>query len=227
MLEEIAASHGATARQVVLRFLVRRPSLLAIPKATSAEHAADNAAAGALRLTDAELARIDAALDAAKTRLERVGLDRARPALGQPGPREDGAAQEHKAAFDLYVRAGESAGLKRLEAKALSAGSGPDGGYLVPQTIERTVLARLAQVSPIRSIAIYSRRLAAVSASARAASASRAASACARSSIVLASANAASRCARASVSIVSACRRSCAASSSSARTCTPRLRSPS
>lgn len=61
VLEEIAASHGATARQVVLRFLVRRPSLLAIPKATSAEHAADNAAAGALRLTDAELARIDAA----------------------------------------------------------------------------------------------------------------------------------------------------------------------
>lgn len=61
VLEEIAATHGATARQVALRFLVRRPSLLAIPKASSPEHAADNAAAGALRLTDAELARIDAA----------------------------------------------------------------------------------------------------------------------------------------------------------------------
>ena len=32
----------------------------------------------------------------------------------------------------LYVRSGEAAGLKRLEEKALSAGSGPDGGYLVP-----------------------------------------------------------------------------------------------
>ena len=59
--EEIAASHGATARQVALRFLVRRPSLFAIPKASSAEHASDNAAAGALRLSEAELARIDAA----------------------------------------------------------------------------------------------------------------------------------------------------------------------
>jgi len=59
--EEIAASHGATARQVALRFLVRRPSLFAIPKASSAEHAADNAGAGALRLTDAELGMIDAA----------------------------------------------------------------------------------------------------------------------------------------------------------------------
>lgn len=61
VLEEIAASHGATARQVALRFLVRRPSCFAIPKASSPDHAADNAAAGALQLTDAELARIDEA----------------------------------------------------------------------------------------------------------------------------------------------------------------------
>jgi len=60
---------------------------------------------------------------------------------------------EHKAAFDLYVRAGESAGLKRLEEKALSAGSGPDGGYLVPPNVEREVLSRLSNLSPIRAIA--------------------------------------------------------------------------
>jgi diketogulonate reductase-like aldo/keto reductase len=59
VLEEIAASHGATARQVALRFLVRRPSSFTIPKASSPEHAADNAGAGELRLTEAELARID------------------------------------------------------------------------------------------------------------------------------------------------------------------------
>lgn len=61
VLEEIAAHHGATARQVALRFLVRRPSTFAIPKASNPEHAEENAGAGALRLTDAELARIDAA----------------------------------------------------------------------------------------------------------------------------------------------------------------------
>ena len=59
MLEEVAAAHGATARQVALRFLVRHPSLLTIPKASSVEHAEDNAGAGALRLTADELARID------------------------------------------------------------------------------------------------------------------------------------------------------------------------
>jgi diketogulonate reductase-like aldo/keto reductase len=61
LLESIAANHGATASQVALRFLVRRPATFAIPKASSPEHAADNAGAGALSLTEAELARLDAA----------------------------------------------------------------------------------------------------------------------------------------------------------------------
>ncbi|MGY8639442.1 phage major capsid protein, partial [Bradyrhizobium sp. 14AA] len=84
--------------------------------------------------------------------LDRMSLDRARPPLSS-GERVPEAMTEHKAAFDLYVRAGESAGLKRLEEKALSAGSGPDGGYLVPPNVEREVLSRLSNLSPIRAIA--------------------------------------------------------------------------
>lgn len=61
VLEEIAARHGATPHQVALRFLVRRPSLFAIPKATKVINVAENAAAAKLRLSDAELALIDAA----------------------------------------------------------------------------------------------------------------------------------------------------------------------
>src|SRR6476469_1405265 len=60
---------------------------------------------GADVLTEEKLARIDAALDAARTRLDRIGLEQARPPLGQPGPRGEALAQEYKAAFDLYVRA--------------------------------------------------------------------------------------------------------------------------
>ena len=59
VLEEVAARRGATARQVALRFLARRPSVFAIPKASSPEHAADNAGAGALRLTGDDIALID------------------------------------------------------------------------------------------------------------------------------------------------------------------------
>jgi diketogulonate reductase-like aldo/keto reductase len=61
VLREIAVAHDATPRQVALSFLVRHPCLFAIPKASSPDHAAENAVAGDLRLTGAELARIDEA----------------------------------------------------------------------------------------------------------------------------------------------------------------------
>jgi diketogulonate reductase-like aldo/keto reductase len=61
VLQEIAAAHDATPRQVALRFLVRRRSLFTIPKASRPDHTAENAGAGDLRLTEAELARIDRA----------------------------------------------------------------------------------------------------------------------------------------------------------------------
>lgn len=61
VLQEIASAHSATPRQAALSFLVRRSSVFAIPKAATAAHAADNAAALGLRLTDDDIARIDAA----------------------------------------------------------------------------------------------------------------------------------------------------------------------
>ncbi len=61
VLQEIADAHGATPRQVALRFLLRHPSVFAIPKASNPEHAAENAGAGDLRLTEEEIARIDEA----------------------------------------------------------------------------------------------------------------------------------------------------------------------
>jgi diketogulonate reductase-like aldo/keto reductase len=59
VLAEIAAAHDATPRQVALAFLTRQA--FAIPKASSPEHAAENAGAGDLKLSEQELARIDAA----------------------------------------------------------------------------------------------------------------------------------------------------------------------
>lgn len=61
VLDEIAAAHGATPRQVALAFLTRLPGLFAIPKSSSPGHTEDNAGAGALVLSEAELARIDSA----------------------------------------------------------------------------------------------------------------------------------------------------------------------
>ncbi|WP_165225640.1 aldo/keto reductase [Aquisphaera insulae] len=61
VLHAIAEAHDATPRQVALAFLSRRPPLFTIPKASRGEHAAENAGAGLLALSDDELGRIDAA----------------------------------------------------------------------------------------------------------------------------------------------------------------------
>jgi diketogulonate reductase-like aldo/keto reductase len=61
VLQDIAAAHHATPRQVALRFLLRWPCMFAIPKASTPQHAEENAGAGELRLTKAEIARIDEA----------------------------------------------------------------------------------------------------------------------------------------------------------------------
>ncbi len=61
VLQAIAEEHGASPRQVALGFLTRDDCVFAIPKASSAEHAADNAAAGTLTLSENELAALDQA----------------------------------------------------------------------------------------------------------------------------------------------------------------------
>ncbi len=61
VLGEIGAAHGATARQVALAFLTRRPGVFAIPKAAGTAHVEDNAGALHLALTEDDLARIEAA----------------------------------------------------------------------------------------------------------------------------------------------------------------------
>jgi diketogulonate reductase-like aldo/keto reductase len=61
LLKDIGDKHNASARQVALRFLLRHPSVFVIPKAVSAAHVADNAAAMNLNLSASEIAAIDAA----------------------------------------------------------------------------------------------------------------------------------------------------------------------
>lgn len=61
VLQQIAARLGATPRQVALAFLTRWSSVFAIPKASSAAHAADNAGAGDVTLSESDIAALDRA----------------------------------------------------------------------------------------------------------------------------------------------------------------------
>ena len=61
VLQKIAEAHKATPRQIALGFLTREMTVFAIPKASSAEHATENAAAGDLVLGKEEIAALDKA----------------------------------------------------------------------------------------------------------------------------------------------------------------------
>jgi HK97 family phage major capsid protein len=104
-------------------------------------------------LLDEKVDRINAALDLQTKRMDDLALRQARPALeGRGKIVTDSASREHKSAFDAYVRSGEAGALRQLETKAMSVGSNPDGGYLVPVELEREIGERLAAISPIRAI---------------------------------------------------------------------------
>ena len=106
-------------------------------------------------LLEEKVDRINAALDAQHRRMDDFALKQARPALegARRGPDEATAiAREHKSAFHAYVRSGDTEGLRAIETKAMSVGSAPDGGHLVPVELERAIGERLAVISPIRSL---------------------------------------------------------------------------
>ena len=103
-------------------------------------------------VTTDKLTRIDRALDETKRIVDDLALKAVRPHLGGPIARA-GTNLRHKAAFDAYVRKGDATSLRDLEAKALSVGTDADGGYLVPDELERSVNRGVRNVSPIRAIA--------------------------------------------------------------------------
>ncbi len=105
-------------------------------------------------VTTEKLDRINRALDEHRRLVDELALKSARPGRGGASePIRSSAVLGHKAAFETYIRRGEAGSLAALEAKALSVGSNPDGGYLVPAEIEASVLQAVRAISPIRTIA--------------------------------------------------------------------------
>ncbi len=75
-------------------------------------------------------------LDQLKTALEDELKQVKRPAGGT----QSKAATEHKTAFIDFMRKGKDDGLRDLERKALQVGVDEDGGYAVPEELDRTIL---------------------------------------------------------------------------------------
>lgn len=129
-------------------------------------------------ITEEKLSKIDGVIDKLEDRIGKVEAKSARPLLGGPGGGDpeaevkafntdlvsqqkrlgrpiatvdaDGMAQ-YKAAFDGFLRK-DTSHLSDSERKAMSVGSDPDGGYLVPADMTGRIVAKIYETSPIRQI---------------------------------------------------------------------------
>lgn len=86
-------------------------------------------------------------LDELKSNLEKELL-----ALKRPDGTGTKEASEHKTAFLQFVRKGIDTGLGDLQAKALQIGTEADGGYAVPEEMDRNIIQLLRDTSPMRQV---------------------------------------------------------------------------
>lgn len=105
-------------------------------------------------LYNAQLARINDALDQHKSRMDQLETVHARPgremkSLGYNGENET----EYKTAFNRYLRKGMDAELELLQTKALSVGTDTAGGYLVPNQMAELIIEIVNESSPLRKLA--------------------------------------------------------------------------
>lgn len=88
--------------------------------------------AGEVETLNGKLSELDELKSALEEELKQVK----RPAGGP----QSKAASEHKTAFIGFMRKGKDDGLRELERKALRVGVDEDGGYAVPEELDRTIL---------------------------------------------------------------------------------------
>ena len=65
---------------------------------------------------------------------------------------EEQKQSEHRSAFVKYIKSGDETEIKSFEQKDNSVGVNADGGFAVPIELDRDVLKRLRDVSPMRSL---------------------------------------------------------------------------
>jgi len=74
--------------------------------------------------------------------------------LNRPGATGDvdPAKAEHKAAFGKFIRKGADDGLGELQQRAYNITTDADGGYAVPEELDRDILELMRDISPMREV---------------------------------------------------------------------------
>jgi HK97 family phage major capsid protein/HK97 family phage prohead protease len=102
-------------------------------------------------LLNQQLIRISSHLDDYKSRLDTLETTVARP-FTNGNLNFSHTDNEHKKAFNSYLRSGNEQNLSKLEQKALSAGSDVDGGYLITRQTSKEITQILEEISPMRQL---------------------------------------------------------------------------
>jgi HK97 family phage major capsid protein len=104
---------------------------------------------------EAKLAKVQADISSAldlKKEIERI--EAKQNTAGMFGESKDPAKSAYKSAFvDQFLRKGNEIGLKDLQAKAMSIGTPADGGFALPEEIDRVIDQLARNISPMRSVA--------------------------------------------------------------------------
>lgn len=106
---------------------------------------------------EAEKGKLSGQVDTLNEKLSELdelksGLEKELLALKRPDGTGSKAASEHKTAFMQFVRKGIDNGLGDLQAKALQIGTEADGGYAVPEELDRNIIELLKDTSPMRQV---------------------------------------------------------------------------
>lgn len=100
--------------------------------------------------------KLDASLSDLAKKLDAMRLRDRRPeTTGADGQKREMTEAElkHRNAALQFIRKGDASGYEAEELKSLSAGTDPDGGYMITPDMDRNISRVVSQVSPIRSVA--------------------------------------------------------------------------
>ena len=103
-------------------------------------------------LLNQQLVRISDHLDDYKSRLDMLETAAARP-FSSGSSSLNHLDNEHKNAFNGYLRSGNEQYLSAIEQKSLSSGSDVDGGYLITRQTSKDIIQILEETSPMRQLA--------------------------------------------------------------------------
>lgn len=92
---------------------------------------------------NAEITRLEKEISDLTIRVKRPG---------GTGDLVDEDATAHKKAFELFLRKGREEGLADIERKALNVTTSADGGFAVPEELDRSVLSLMQDMSPMRQV---------------------------------------------------------------------------